>query len=263
MVVKNVKLYGTKRKINLGEVVMEPSAALLIAIVVLLIGISKSAFAGALGVFAVPLLMFKFTAIEAITLMLPLLIIADTMSIKSFWKKWDKELLALLIPGAIVGIVIANLLIDYINSGYLRNIIAYICIIFALKNIFFQRLQLSFIQNRVGAYFMSACSGISSTLVHAGGPPLIIYFTAIGLPRTQFVATAAAFFAVMNIIKLMGVLSLGLLSIETVITALAFFPLALVGNWLGLKINQNLDKQLFEKVMNYVLLILGGWLAVN
>lgn len=242
---------------------MELSAALLIAMVVLLIGISKSAFAGALGVFAVPLLMFKLTAIEAITLMLPLLIIADAMSIKSFWKKWDVQLLVSLIPGAIMGIVIANLLMDYINSEYLRIIIACICITFSFKNIFFKQLHLSFIHNRIGAYFMSAISGITSTLVHAGGPPLIIYFTAIGLPRTKFVATAAAFFAVMNIIKLMGVLSLGLLTIETVLTAIAFFPLALIGNWLGIKINESLDKKRFEKVMNYLLLILGLWLVAN
>jgi uncharacterized protein len=232
-------------------------------LVVLLIGISKSAFAGALGVFAVPLLMFKFTAIEAITLMLPLLIIADAMSIKSFWKKWDMKLLASLIPGAIMGIVIANLLMDHINSGYLKTIIACICITFAFKNILFKQLHLNLIHNRIGAYFMSASSGITSTLVHAGGPPLIIYFTAIGLPRTKFVATAAAFFAVMNIIKLMGVLSLGLLTIETVLTAIAFFPLALVGNWLGIKINKSLDKKLFEKVMNYLLLILGLWLLIK
>ena len=55
---------------------MEISAVFLIAFVVLLISISKSAFAGALGVFAVPLLMLKFSAVEAIALMLPLLIIA-------------------------------------------------------------------------------------------------------------------------------------------------------------------------------------------
>jgi uncharacterized protein len=242
---------------------LELSAALLIAMVVLLIGISKSAFAGALGVFAVPLLMVKFTAIEAITLMLPLLIIADMMSIKSFWKKWDMNLLASLIPGAIVGIVLANLLMDYINSAYLRTIIACICITFAFKNILFKQLRLSFINNRLGAYFMSASSGITSTLVHAGGPPLIIYFTAIGLPQTKFVATAAAFFAVMNIIKLIGVLSLGLLTIDTVLTAFAFLPLAMLGNWLGIIINENLDKQLFAKVMNYLLLLLGIWLLIN
>ncbi|WP_412973327.1 sulfite exporter TauE/SafE family protein [Glaciecola sp. MF2-115] len=240
---------------------MEISAILLIAIVVLLIGISKSAFAGALGVFAVPLLMFKFSAVEAITLMLPLLIIADAMSIRSYWKKWDKRLLASLIPGAAIGIISANLLIEYINSDYLRIIIALICILFALKNLFLKQLKLNFINNPIGAVVMSASSGVSSTLVHAGGPPLLIYFTAIELARTKFVATAAAFFAIMNLMKLVGVVSLGLLSVETVLTAAAFFPLAIVGNWLGVRINQGLDKDLFLKVMNYLLLMLGLWLA--
>jgi hypothetical protein len=242
---------------------MEISAVLLITLVVLLVGISKSAFAGALGVFAVPLLMLKFTAIEAITLMLPLLIIADAMSVKSFWKRWDTPLLFSLIPGAILGIMIANLTMDHINPEYLRYIIALICIMFAIKNICFKQLHLSFINNRIGAYFMSASSGISSTLVHAGGPPLIIYFTAIGLAQTKFVATAAVFIAIMNIIKLIGVLSLGLLTIDMVLIALAFTPVAFMGNWLGVKLNNRLDKKLFLKLMNYLLLLLGLWLIFS
>jgi hypothetical protein len=242
---------------------MDVSTVLLISLVVLLIGISKSAFAGALGVFAVPLLMFKFTSVEAITLMLPLLIIADAMSLKSFWKKWDTSLLVSLIPGALLGIFIANLVMDFINPEYLRFIIAIICIAFALKNIYFKKLHLAFLHNRFGAYLMSASSGITSTLVHAGGPPLIIYFTAIGLVQTKFVATATAFFAIMNIIKLIGVITLELLTIDVLLTAIAFFPLALIGNWLGIKINKKLDKELFLKVMNYLLLILGGWLAFS
>ena len=242
---------------------MDIATMLLIAFVVMLIGISKSAFAGALGVFAVPLLMFKLPAVEAIALMLPMLIIADAMSINSYWKKWDKALLASLIPGAIVGIVLANLVMEQVNSDYLRIIIATICILFAIKNLWFKKLKLTFLNSRVGALGMSATSGVTSTLVHAGGPPLIIYFTAIELAQTKFVATAAAVFAIMNIFKLIGAVSLGLLSLDTVFTALAFFPLAIIGNWLGVKINKSLDKQLFLKVMNYLLLILGIWLALK
>lgn len=241
---------------------MEISAAIIIAIVVLLIGISKSAFAGALGVFAVPLLMLKFSAVEAIGLMLPLLIIADVMTVKGFWKKWDSALLKSLIPGALIGIVIANLLIDVIKTDDLRIIIALICIVFAIKNILFKHLELHMLNNKIGAYIMSALSGISSTLVHAGGPPLIIYFTAIGLAPTKFVATAAIFFAIMNLVKLIGFISLGFLTPELVLTALMFIPLAFVGHWLGIKINNNIDKQLFLKIMNYFLLILGCWLLV-
>ncbi|MFT5283390.1 MAG: putative membrane protein YfcA [Yoonia sp.] len=242
---------------------METSAVFLIAFVVLLIGISKSAFAGALGVFAVPLLMLKFSAVEAIALILPLLIIADVMTVRSFWKKWDAQLLRSLIPGALIGIVIANVMLDFANPDHLRVIIAIICIVFAIKSIWFKKVKLTFLKSRLGAYVMSASSGISSTMVHAGGPPLILYFSAIGLSQTKFVATAAAFFAIINIGKLIGAVSLGLLNSDVAFTALAFVPFAFIGNGIGVKITQRINKAVFLNIMNYLLLILGIWLLLT
>jgi hypothetical protein len=242
---------------------MDLMTILLIASVVLMTGISKSAFAGALGVFAVPLLMLKLPAIEAIALMLPILIIGDILSVRSFWGRWDKHLLLPLIPGALIGVMVAYLILDMINADYLRLIIAIICIVFSLKNIFFKQTTLSFLSNRAGALLMSIFSGITSSLVHAGGPPIIIYFSAIGLTPSKFIATAAIFFAMMNIFKLIAALSFELLASDTIFMALMFFPLALIGNWIGVKINTALNKQLFLKIMNYLLLLLGFWLLTT
>lgn len=242
---------------------MDLMTIVLIATVVLLIGISKSAFAGALGVFAVPLLMIKLPATEAIALMLPLLIVGDMLSVRSYWRKWDHKLLMSLIPGAILGVSVAYLIIDFINAQHLRLIIGFICIVFSVKNILFKQITLTALNNKVGALIMSMFSGITSSLVHAGGPPIIIYFSAIGLAPAKFVATASAFFAMMNIFKLIGVTSLGMLTSEIVLTAMAFIPLAFIGNWLGVKINNTLNKLLFLKIMNYVLLVLGFWLILT
>lgn len=242
---------------------MELATIILIAAVVLLTGISKSAFAGALGVFSVPLLMLKLPATEAITLMLPILIMGDMFSLRSFWGKWDKHLLLPLIPGAIVGVFIAYLIIDFINPKYLQLIIALICIIFALRNLFFTKIKMALLNNKVGGVIMSMFSGITSSLVHAGGPPIIIYFSAIGLTPVKFIATAAVFFAMLNVFKLIGALSFGVLTGVTVLTALMFFPLAFVGNWVGVKINSSLDKVLFLRIMNYLLLVLGFWLIIK
>jgi uncharacterized membrane protein YfcA len=242
---------------------MDITSLVIIATVVVLMGISKSAFAGALGVFAVPLLMLNLPAAQAIALMLPLLIMADMLSVRSFWKKWDNQLLMSLIPGALVGIVIAYLIIDRISAAHLQLIIAIICIFFSLKNLVFKQTTLSILSNTAGALVMSMFAGITSTLVHAGGPPIIIYFTAIGLTPNKFVATSAIFFAMMNIFKVMAAISLGLLTHDTILTALAFFPLAFIGNWLGVKINTLLNKKSFLKVMNYLLLLLGCWLLLS
>lgn len=242
---------------------MELTTIVLIAAVVMLTGISKSAFAGALGVFSVPLLMLKLPATEAIALMLPILIIGDMLSVRSFWGKWDKSLLLPLIPGAITGVFIAYLIIDFINSEYLQLIVAAICILFALRNLFFTQTKMAFLNNKVGGLFMSMFSGITSSLVHAGGPPIIIYFSAIGLTPAKFVGTAAVFFAMLNVFKLVGALSFGVLTGATALTALMFFPLAFIGNWLGVKINSSLDKVLFLRIMNYLLLVLGFCLIIK
>jgi uncharacterized membrane protein YfcA len=239
---------------------MELTTILLISTVVLLIGISKSAFAGALGVFSVPLLMLKLPAAEAIALMLPLLIIGDILSVRSYWKKWDSRLLMSLIPGAIIGVAAAYLIIDVVNGEHLRLIIAVICIVFSLKNLLFKQTILTMLSNKLGALLLSIFSGITSTLVHAGGPPIIIYFSAIGLPPNKFIATAAIFFAMMNLIKLSAATALGLLTNDIILTALAFIPIASIGNWIGLKINSAFNKKLFLNVMNFLLLFLGFWL---
>lgn len=240
---------------------MELSTIVLVALVVILTGISKSAFAGALGVFAVPLLILKLPITEAIALMLPILIIADLMSVKSYWRKWDTNLICKLIPGAIIGVAFATLLLDSINSNVIGTIIALTCILFSVKNLYFKKVDLDTIKGTKGAYLMSSLSGVTSTLVHAGGPPLIMYFTAIGLSPTRFVATTAAFFAIMNLFKLVSAVSVGLFTIDIWIYALAFVPLAILGNWVGLKIHDKINKAVFLNTMNHLLLILGIWLV--
>jgi len=78
--------------------------------------------------------MKKLPATQAIALMLPLLIIGDILSVKSYWRKWDSKLLLSLIPGAMTGISIAYFIINLINTAHLQLIISLICIVFSLKN---------------------------------------------------------------------------------------------------------------------------------
>ena len=110
---------------------------------------------------------------------------------------------------------------------------------------------------------MGLLCGLASTLVHAGGPPLIMYFNAKALPPHHYVATAAALFALMNGVKLIAFSSQGLLTLDILLLALAFSPLALVGNWLGVKIRQRFDAQRFVRVMNGLLLLLTTVLFIK
>ncbi len=228
-----------------------------IALVVLLTGISKSGFAGALGVFAVPLLLLVMPAIDAIALMLPILIIADVFSLRSYWRQWRPELVRLLMPGIFIGVVVAQWFITVLSPTMLTAAIATFSILFAVRSLFLGNAQYPLLASNWGARAMALLSGIASTLVHAGGPPLIMYFSAKHLKTLHYVATAAALFAFMNAIKLVAFVSQGFFTLDILLTALAFTPIAIAGNWLGVRIQQRFDTKKFVQVMNWLLLLLA------
>ena len=62
---------------------------LMLALVVLLSGISKAAFAGGLGLLAMPLLLLVFDANTALGLLLPLLLMLDAFTIRRYWQRWN------------------------------------------------------------------------------------------------------------------------------------------------------------------------------
>ena len=75
---------------------------------VLITGVSKGGFGG-LALFAVPLMALVISPIQAAGIMLPILIVMDWVGVWTYRKHWDRKLLVLLLPGAILGIAAGGL----------------------------------------------------------------------------------------------------------------------------------------------------------
>ncbi|PCK32811.1 sulfite exporter TauE/SafE family protein [Pseudoalteromonas piscicida] len=235
----------------------EPIQLMTITLVVLLSGISKSGFAGALGAFSVPLLMTVLEPKDAIALMLPLLIVADVFSLKSYWRQWNTTELKRLLPGTLIGIALATVFLQGVNEYWLTLAIAIMSILFALKSLVFNKLVGNTSHLSLLAAGTSTAAGVSTTLIHAGGPPLMIYFNARKLAPMAYIATVAVLFALMNVIKLITFSVTGLLQWEHILLAICFTPVALIGNRVGVYLAQRLPKARFLFVMNSLLLLLG------
>ena len=74
---------------------------------VFLTGISKGGFGGALGGIAVPLMALAISPVQAAAIMLPILCLMDLFSLKIYLGKWDYTNLKIMIPGALIGILVA------------------------------------------------------------------------------------------------------------------------------------------------------------
>ena len=83
------------------------------------------------------------------------------------------------------------------------------------------------------ARFYGFFGGFTSTIAHAAGPVMQMYFLGTGLPKTQFAATTIYFFVFLNAIKLIPFALLGRFTKEQLFLDLKMLPLIPVGVLMG------------------------------
>lgn len=235
----------------------------LLAIVgVFITGVSKSGFAGGIGVITVPLLTLEIGPIRAAALMLPLLLLMDFFSVRAWWGKQLNEHLKHLLPGSMIGILIGYLLFDYFDDRILAFMLGVFSVLFSLyglmKGVRFKHVT----SPRVGR-ISGLVAGFTSFLAHAGGPPLNYYLIPLKLPRAQYLATAVIFFASINVVKLLPYTMLGQINIENLLIALLLAPVAWTGVKVGLLIQAKLNDEVFYKSILVMLFIIGIKLMVD
>jgi len=242
-----------------------PAAFYAVAIfAVLVTGIAKGAFGQGSGGIAVPLMSMYIAPTEAAGIMLPILCAMDLFSVHAYRGQWSREHLVRLLPGALAGIALGAIAFGTLPVNGVRLLLGIISVTFALNQWFrfSERIAARFVaaRGRPGAAagaFWGTVSGFTSTLAHAGGPPFAIYMLACRIDKTQFVATSAIFFLIVNYVKLVPYYFLGQLNVGNLTTALLFSPLVPVGVWLGVYLHKTVSQRMFYN-LSYSLLLATG-----
>ena len=241
--------------------------------VVVLTGLGKSGFGSGIGALATPLLALTIGVADAAALLLPLLIIMDLFTIPYYRKRFDRHHLLILLVGSLFGIAIGAYFFETLshNDQALKRGIGALAVLFVILQVGRSLILGAMSENRPGrwvGWLMGALGGFTSTIAHAGGPPVTIYLVPQQLPRDIYVGTAALLFAAINLIKLVPYYYLGLLRIGNLSTVLVLAPLAYVGVWLGVFLNRRFTDKWFTRFVYTFLLLTGlqlltGWNLVT
>ena len=226
--------------------------------VVLALGLSKGGFAGA-GQMATPLMALTMPPLEAAAIMLPISIVMDLTAMWVYRKDWNGRILAIMFPGAIVGVVIATLVAAHISDAAVRVFIGLTTIAFVL----FQWIGAKKIASEVpkagvrSGMLWGTLSGFTTTLCQAGGPPYQVYVLPQRLAKMVFVSTTAMYFGGLNLLKVPSFIVLGQFSAKGLATSLALVPLALAANQLGFWLVRRTPQEVFYKVTQVLMLIIS------
>ncbi|HVZ51090.1 MAG TPA: sulfite exporter TauE/SafE family protein [Pseudolabrys sp.] len=225
---------------------------------VIALGLSKGGFAG-VGQMATPLLALVMPPLEAAAIFLPIMIVQDWSAVWVYRKDWNGRILAIMIPGALVGIALAGWLAAYISDAAVRVFIGVTTIAFVLYY-WLGALRIAKEAGSgsvAGGVFWGALSGFTSTICQAGGPPYQMYVMAQNLPKMGFVGTTAVFFATLNAIKVIPYFALGQFSTKGLGTSLVLLPLALVANQLGFWLVRRTPQEVFYRITMILMFLIS------
>ncbi len=229
---------------------------------VMIVGISKGGFGGGLGTLAVPLIALAVPPVQAAAIMLPLLCFMDIFGLRAYWGVWDARNLAIMIPASAFGIVLGALTFRYFDETHLRLTIGTIAILFSAHYWFAggaagHPRRPRFLAG--GAW--SAVAGFTSTVAHAGGPPVQFYLLPQRMDKTVYVGTTVVFYFAINYMKLVPYALLGQFTGVNLATALVLAPLAPLAIWTGYRLHRLVSGEWFY-VLCYGMLTLTGFKLV-
>ena len=216
----------------------------------------------------VPLFAQFRPARNVVALMLPLLFSTDVISLGHYWKQWHRKSVWQLIPGAVIGIVLASFILKDISDDHLKKVIGGIACLFAVlefvrsKRIRWQNPDTEIRDNPIRfktwhGLVLGAVAGIFSTLAHMAGPVIVMYLLPQRLGNRIFVATTTILYFFINLTKIPVYIQLGLFTTEIIIETLALLPFIGLGVQVGVYLNSKFSERNFSRIVLFVLFATG------
>ncbi|MBN1147062.1 MAG: sulfite exporter TauE/SafE family protein [Anaerolineales bacterium] len=244
---------------------VDPIFIAALALAAFLTGLSKGGLGGTMGVLITPMTSLVMPMEQAIGLLLPILMLGDVFALAAHWNRWDRQRIWVLLAGALLGVTLGTFILANLPSLLLRRGLGVLVMIFVTYRLLERRILgvLHYQARRWHAVLAGSVAGFTSTLAHAGGPPITIYLLMQDLQPSVFVATSVLFFATVNWIKVPYYFYAGLFDFETLLKLAWLAPLVPLGVWLGKRLVERVDKAWFERIIIALLLITGTLLLAR
>ncbi len=220
-------------------------------------GLGKGGLGGMIGALLTTSLALIIPLETVLGLMLPIFIIGDAFAISFHWGNWDEHLIISLIPGAVLGITLGTYVITSTPMDTLRTILGIIVLLFIAYRIVERKITASLVYRpkKWHGILAGIITGFTSALAHAGGPPIAIFLLMNDLAPGVFVATAALFFAIINLIKVPYYFYAGLIDFSLLLKIAWLFPFIPLGAFIGKTLTRKVDKAVFERILLVLLTI--------
>ncbi|MCA2010602.1 sulfite exporter TauE/SafE family protein [Cereibacter sphaeroides] len=222
-----------------------------------LVGLSKGGLGGAFALMGVPVMSLVMPPVLAAAVLLPVLLSMDAASLW-IWRHWrDTEVLKVMLPAAMIGIVIGWATAAVTSDAMVRLLVGLVALGFALRALLGRFIGMApRYVSRMG-WLWGTIAGFTSFVAHAGGPLFQIQVLPKRLDPKLYTGTSVLFFAILNTVKVVPYAALGMFEQEVLISAALLLPLSVISVRIGAAIIKRMGPEVFYPFTYSMVMIVG------
>lgn len=210
------------------------------------------------GMLAVPVMALVMNPVVAAGMLLPVYVVSDAFGLYAYRHAFDRRVLAILVPGAVVGIGIGWATASVVPEAAVTLLVGVIGLAFALNLILRKPVVAEARRAEVApGLFWGAVTGFTSFVSHAGAPPYQVYTLPLGMTKAVFAGTSTIAFAVINAVKLVPYYALGQLNPGNLKMAAVLALPAVIAVFAGVRLVKVMPETLFFRLVTWALLLIS------
>jgi uncharacterized protein len=210
------------------------------------------------GMLAVPVMALVMNPVMAAGMLLPVYVVSDVFGLYAYRKEFDRRVLAIVVPGAIVGIGVGWATATVVPEAAVTLLVGVIGVAFGLNLILRKPVVAEPRRAEVApGLFWGAVTGFTSFVSHAGAPPYQVYTLPLGMAKAVFAGTSTIAFTVINAVKLVPYYALGQLNFSNLKTAAILAVPAVLAVFAGVRLVRVMPERLFFQLVTWALLLIS------
>ena len=213
--------------------------------VVFISSIIKGTTAFGFNLIATPLMLLFFEPQQAVVILLPLTTIVNIGVI--FWNRERPVFNKVLILGlsGLVGIPVGIFVLLHSDPDILKILIGIIILFFASIIVLLPK-NIKIKRGIFKDVIVGFASGVLVTSTSLSGPLIILYLTAMKIPKVEFRRIVACFLLILHIFGLIALLSAGTVTQNTMILDLKLLPALIAGFLISMKLVNFINENFFR-----------------
>ena len=238
------------------------------------VSVDKGGLGGGLGIVSVPLLMQVAPLDFSIGMWLPVLVVCDFWTVRSYPSEWRFSAISKLVIPVLLAIACTTAALHWMDlksdSPQSKQLEAWLKVSIAAMSIIFLILRMRPAPDEIdppwtptwpASWLVGIIGGITTTIAHAAGPVFTMYLLPQKLGRREYIGTTGRFYFTMNTLKLPSFIAISLVNLHTLRYGVWLMVLSPFGVLLGSWLNRRMSPVWFVRIVHASLVLVSGKFA--